>query len=65
LHGVAGEPFDAVQGIGHQLCPLGQTVEDRASLLREGIEGNVTLVRGVHDYVHASLKYIGSEFRNI
>jgi hypothetical protein len=32
LHGVAGEALDAVEGVGHKLCPLGQAVQDRVSL---------------------------------
>ena len=55
MNGVAGEAFDAVEGVGNQLGSFGQAGQDLALLLRKRLEGDVALARRVHDHVHASL----------
>ena len=56
LHRVAREALDPVEGVGHQLGPLGQRRQHGRLLLGEGRGGLLVSARGVHHDVHAGLK---------
>jgi hypothetical protein len=56
LHRVAGEALNAVEGVSHELGPLGEAVEDVGLLLRKRLERGLALAGRVHHDVHASLK---------